>query len=66
MTHDILVNAVELASELAESEMIKYHADEIELYADGDDDCIVYTDEAQDLFDILYDKYYSIIEKSKI
>lgn len=66
MTHDILVNAVELASELAESEMVKHYSDELAIYTDGDDDCIVYTDEAQDLFDILYDKYYSIIEKSKI
>lgn len=66
MTHDILINAVELASELAESEMVKYYSDKLEIYADGDDDCIVYTDEAQDLFDNLYDKYYSIIEKSKI
>lgn len=59
------INPVELACELAELEMIKYYSDEIEIYSDEDDDCIVYTEEAQELFDNLYDKYYSIIEKTQ-
>ena len=64
--HDILINAVELASLLAESEMVKHYSDDIAIYKDGDDDCIVYTDEAQELIDSLYDNYYSIIDKAKV
>jgi hypothetical protein len=63
--HDILINAVELASSLAESEMVKHYSDQLAIYTDGEDDCIVYTDEAQNLFDIFYDHYYTMIEKSK-
>jgi hypothetical protein len=65
-THKILINAVELASLLAESEMVKHYSDDVAIYKDGDDDCLVYTDEAQELFDSFYDNYYSIIEKAKV
>lgn len=67
MNKDVLtINIVELATKLAESEMINNVANSIEIYSDGDDDCIVYTDEAQEIFDDLYDKYYSIIESATI
>lgn len=60
---NVTINLVELASELAEQEMIREYGDSLEIYSDDGEDCIVYTDEAQDIFDELYDKYYSIIEK---
>jgi hypothetical protein len=60
---DVKINILELASELAELEMVEKYADSIEIYSDEDDDCIVYTDSAQLLFNELYDKYYSLIEK---
>lgn len=63
---NVTINIVELATELAENEMIKYFSDSIELYSDDDEDCIVYTDSAQDIFDELYDKYYGIIEKTQL
>jgi len=63
---NITINIVELATELAENEMIKYFSESLELYSDEDEDCIVYTDEAQYIFDELYDKYYAIIEHTKV
>jgi len=63
---NVTINIVELATELAENEMVKYFSESLELYSDDDEDCIVYTDAAQDIFDELYDKYYGIIEKTQL
>jgi hypothetical protein len=57
----IKINIIEVASELAEKEMIKYFSDDLELYSDEDEYCIVYTDEAQELFNQLYDKYFDLL-----
>lgn len=61
---NVTINIVELASELAELEL-KINWD----YRLGDmiiedDDGTRYSEEAQDIFNDLYDKYYSIIENS--
>jgi hypothetical protein len=61
---DITINIVELASELASEDLYDNWRDSIKIYED-DGDCLTYTDEAQDIFNDLYDKYYSIIEKTK-
>ena len=61
---NITVNILELASELAQSDLelhMKYGA----MYKD-DGSMMTYTDEAQDEFNELYDKYYSIIESCQI
>ncbi len=58
---NIKINIIEVASELAEKEMIKYFSDDLELYSDEDEYCIVYTDEAQELFNQLYDKYFDLL-----
>ena len=58
---NIKINVIEVASELAEKEMIKYFSDDLELYSDEDEYCIVYTDEAQELFDQFYDKYFDLL-----
>jgi hypothetical protein len=63
---NVTINILELAIELAEQEMIKSYSESIELYSDEDKYCIVYTDEAQDIFDDLYDKYYTMIDNLKI
>jgi hypothetical protein len=63
---NVTINILELASELADHEVqehFKYSS--IPVY-DEDEDCIVYTDEAQDIFDELYDKYYAIIDQIAI
>ena len=60
---NVTINILELASELADHEVqehFKYSS--IPVY-DEDDDEIRYSNEAQEVFDELYDKYYAIIEK---
>jgi uncharacterized protein YajQ (UPF0234 family) len=64
--HEILINAVELASELASAELRRdwdYRDGEIEIEEDGE---TRYTEEAQDVFNELYDLYYDQILKCKV
>ena len=73
--HDVLINIVELASELAEKRMLEewrvakdchsiedlleFHYDEIYIEEDG---VISYTENAQDDFTQYYGDYYFLIE----
>jgi hypothetical protein len=57
---NVTVNILELASELAHADLI-LHMNYGAVYKDGED-YTTYTEEAQDEFNELYDKYYSIIE----
>lgn len=61
---NITINIVELASELASLDLYDNWHDSMKIYIE-DEDSLVYTDEAQDIFNDLYDKYYSIIESTK-
>ena len=60
----IKINIIEVASELAEKEMRKehgdYHYDNV--FCKEVDEITVYTEEGQDIFNDLYDEYYSFIE----
>jgi len=62
---NVTINIVELASELASMELENNWADSIKMWVDEGDNCLTYTEEAQDIFNDLYDKYYSLIEKCK-
>lgn len=61
---NITINIVELASELASQELHDNWKDSIFIYKEEGDE-VRYTDEAQDIFNDLYEKYYSIIENAK-
>lgn len=62
---NVSINIIELASELAEMELEKhFEYSSILIYEEGDEGT-KYTDEAQDVFNDLYDKYYSVIERFK-
>lgn len=61
---NVTINILELASELAEAELFDNWSDSIKIYNE-DEDGTKYTDEAQDVFNDLYDKYYSVIERFK-
>lgn len=63
---NLTINAVELASELAEMELEKHFEYSSTLIYEEEDEGTKYTEEAQDVFDDLYDKYYSFIERFKI
>ena len=64
--HNVLINAVELASELASIELDEGWGDTIVIWNDEEDGVLTYTEEAQDIFNDLYDKYMSMIESTKV
>lgn len=61
----ITINIVELASELADMDLRENWKDSIKIYEEDEDETS-YTEEAQDIFDDLYDTYYSIIANAKV
>ena len=62
---NVTINIVELASELADLELQNNWHDSIQIYEEDEEETR-YTNEAQDVFDDLYDKYYSMIQSAKI
>lgn len=62
---NVTINILELASKLAEQELFYTWHEDILIYEVSDEETR-YTEEAQPLFDELYDKYYYIIEQCKI
>jgi hypothetical protein len=63
---NVTINIIELASELANIELENNWMDSIKVWVEDDDGSLSYTEEAQDIFNDLYDKYYSVIENTKI
>jgi hypothetical protein len=63
---NVTINIIELASELANMELENNWMDSIKVWVEDDDGDLAYTEEAQDIFNDLYDKYYSVIENTKI
>lgn len=62
---NVTINIIELASELADMELNKYFEySSNAIYVENDDEITTYTEEAQDIFNDLYDKYYSMIEQT--
>ena len=62
---NITINAIELASELAEKELNDNWSDSIIIYEEQDGGTN-YTEEAQDIFDDLYGKYLSWLKRLEI
>ena len=63
---NVTINILELASELAQKELENSWTESIQIYKDEESDILEYTEEAQDIFNGLYDHYYSFIENFKI
>ena len=63
--HDVLINVVELASELAHNQLEKDYSDLITIYKETDEPDTYYTEEAQDIFNDLYDRYYDLVLSCK-
>ena len=61
----ITINIVELASELADMDLRENWKDSIKI-DEEDEDETSYTEEAQVIFNDLYDTYYSIIANAKV
>lgn len=61
------INIVELASELANYDLEENWSNSIKIWVEDEEtECLTYTKEAQDIFNELYDKYYSTIERYSI
>ena len=63
---NIIVNKLELASELANMRLLIEFADSIKIYNEIDNEITCYTDEAQDIFNDYYDTYLFVIENLEI
>jgi hypothetical protein len=65
---NVTINIVELACELASHELEETYGDKIVILQNDEDEegGTKYTDEAQDIFNDLYDKYYTFIDNCKI
>ena len=61
----VKINVLELASELANKELFETWSSSMPIYADEDVSVLTYTDEAQDVFNDLYDYYLDKILKCK-
>ena len=63
---DIIVNKVALACDLAEAETKAWFDTEDEIYVQNPDgDGTIYSDEAQGIFDMYYDRYMKVIERNE-
>lgn len=62
---NVTINIVELASELASYELEENWSDSMVIWEEDEEETR-YTEEAQDIFNGLYDHYYSLIENFKI
>jgi hypothetical protein len=63
MEHIVTINAIELASELADARIKKQLTKYLQL--DINTNVYTYTDEAQDLFNEYFDEYLTMIEETK-
>jgi hypothetical protein len=64
-THEMTINAVELASELAAAQLERVYANQLIIWEEVDE-IQTYTEDAQYIFNDLYDEYYTLIESTKI
>jgi ferredoxin-fold anticodon binding domain-containing protein len=63
---NVLINKLELASELAHRKLVENWYESIQIYEDEYAGITNYTDEAQDIFNELYDEYLQLIEELTI
>ena len=57
----IKINIIEVASELAANELIENWQYSIRIYEEIDETETIYTEEAQEIFNTLYDKYFNFL-----
>ena len=60
---NVTINIVELSSELATDKLFDNWSESIKIYKNDEANTLEYTEEAQDIFNELYDYYYSMIER---
>jgi hypothetical protein len=63
---NVLINKLELASELANKQLINDYTNTFQLIDEDTTNGIKYTEEAQDIFNELYDEYLQLIDSLTI
>ena len=63
---NVLINKLELASELAHKQLINDYTNTFQLIEEDTANGIKYTEEAQDIFNELYDEYLQLIDSLTI
>jgi hypothetical protein len=63
---NVLINKLELASELAHKQLINDYTNTFQLIEEDTTNGIKYTEEAQDIFNELYDEYLQLIDSLTI
>jgi hypothetical protein len=63
---NVLINKLELASELAHKQLINDYTNTFQLIEEDTTNGIKYTEEAQDIFNELYDEYLQLIDNLTI
>jgi hypothetical protein len=63
---NVLINKLELASELAHKKLVENWSDNIQIYEDKYAGITNYTEVAQDIFNELYDEYLQLIDSLTI
>jgi hypothetical protein len=58
---NIKINIIEVASELAEMELLDNWQYSMRIYEELDETETIYTEEAQEIFNTLYDKYFNFL-----
>ena len=62
---EITINKLELASELAHRKLLNEWKESVQIYKNEWAEVLTYTEEAQDIFNGLYDEYLTLIESTK-
>ena len=62
---ELTINKLELASELAHRKLLNEWRESVQIYKNEWAEVLTYTDEAQDIFNELYDEYLTLIESTK-
>ena len=63
---NVLINKLELASELAHKQLINDYTNTFQLIEEDTTNGIKYTEEAQDIFNELYEEYLQLIDSLTI
>lgn len=63
---EIEINVLEMASDFADKELRENWSETIEIYDDKEAGITHYTDEAQDIFNDLYKKWFNLIRSYKL
>lgn len=62
---ELTINKLELASELAHRKLLNEWRESVQIYKNEWAEVLTYTEEAQDIFNELYDEYLTLIESTK-